>query len=350
MQKPNKIDVFLYSSKSQAFSNTDDQKLRRFYKNALELNDVKYINNPIDDNIKIVHFVKLEDYKKFNSFRNKKFIKIVNLFLDDKPGTKNVVSKNKNKETNEIEYHIPKKETELLNEFDTIIVPTLLTKKFLIEEGVNRTIEVLNPPVKLTKVDLELSEIANIAYIYFHLEESAKFLLVLLDYQDKEAAERVQILASIYKEYRFLVCTDDLNSKNGKDVRKVFKRHPSNIIIATNVAADVYYSALYRSEGVLLLNDTPHYSLEIMEALAAKKHLLALETSVIKDMIIDKINGHVYNDFASLIQGIDEVSKGKLLDLRANGYEFAFKSRIQAIGEKLVEIYRKTLKEINNQW
>ena len=348
MQNPNKIDVYLYSSKSQTFSSVDDAKLRRFYKNALELNNIKYITNPIDDNIKIVHFVKLEDYKKFNSFKNKKFIKIVNVFTNDKDNEKEIVSKVKNKETKMIERHIQNRIIDLLNEFDVVITPTPLTKKFLIDEGVTTDIEVLNLPVKLTKVDLKSSEIANIAYIYFHLEENAKFFLLLLDHQDKEAAERIQILASIYKEYRFLVCTGDMNSKSGKDVRKVFKRHPSNIIIATNVAEDVYYSALYRSEGVILLNNTAYYSLEAMEVLASKKHLLALETSVIKDMIIDKINGHVYNDFASLIQGIDELSKGKILDLRLNGYEFASKNRIQAIGEKLVAIYRKTLKE-NNQ-
>lgn len=349
MQNPNKIDVFLYSSKPQAFSRNDDAKLRRFYKNALELNNIKYIQNPIDDNIKIVHFVKLEDYRKFNSFKNKKFIKIVNVFISDKDNGKGIVSKVKNKETKLIENHILKKEVDLLNEFDAIITPTELTKKFLLDEGVKTDIEVLNPPVKLTKVDLELSEIANIAYIYFHLEENAKFFLVLLDHKDKEAAEKVQILASIYKDYHFLVCTGDLNSKNGKEVRKVFKRHPSNIVIATNVAEDVYYSALYRSEGVILLNSAPYYSLEIMEILASKKHLLTLETSVIQDMIIDKINGHVYNDFASLIKGIDDLSKGKLPDLRQNGYEFAIKNRIQAIGEKLVAIYRKILKE-TNQW
>ncbi len=345
MQNPNKIDVFLYSSKPQVFSSHDDAKLRRFYKNGLELNNIRYITNPIDDNIKIVHFVNLEDYKKFNSFRNKKFIKIVNVFSNDKDNGKGIISKIRNKETKKVEHHIQKKEVDLLNEFDAVIAPTPLTRKFLIDEGVTTKVEVLNPPVKLTKVDLESSEIANIAYIYFHLSESTKFLLVLLDHQDEEAAERIQTLASIYKDYHFLVCTGDINSKSGKAVRKVFKRHPSNVIIASNVAEDVYYSALYRCEAVILMNNLPYYSLEVMETLASKKHLLALQTSVIEDMIIDKINGHVYNDFASLIQGVDELNKGKLPDLRKNGYEFAYNNRIQAIGEKLVEIYRKALKE-----
>lgn len=348
MQNPNKIDVFLYSSKSQAFSSIDDTKLRRFYKNALELNNIKYITSPIDDNIKIVHFASLEEYKKFNSFKNKKFIKIVNVFIDEKDNGKSFITHTKNKETKEVTPHIIKKYVELLNEFDEIIAPSEKTKEFMINEGVTSSIDVINPPVKLSKVDLEDSEIANIVYIYFHLDEGAKYFLVLLDYQDEEAAEKIQILASIYKDYRFIVCTGDLNSKNGKGVRKVFKRHPSNLLIASNVAEDVYYSALYRSEGVILLNSTPLYTLEVMEILASKKHLLALESSIIKDVIIDKINGHVYNDFASLIQGVDQLSKGNLLDLRENGYKFASQNRIQAIGEKLVEIYHKVLKE-NNQ-
>ena len=348
MQNPNKIDVFLYSSKSQSFSHSDDTKLRRFYKNALELNNIRYIVNPIDDNIKIVHFASLEDYKKFNSFKNKKLIKIVNVFLDEKDNGKSLTAKVKNKETKVSERHIVKKYIETLNEFDEVIAPSNKTKDFLIEEGVTTSIDVINPPVKLTKVDLEDSEIANIAYIYFHLEEGAKFFLVLLDSTDEVAAQNAQILASIYKDYRFIICTGDLNAKGARGVKKVFKRHPSNVLIASNVAEDVYYSALYRSEGVILLNETPMYTLEIMEALASKKHLLTLESSIIKDVIIDKFNGHVYNDFASLIQGVDQLSKGKLLDLRENGYKFAFQNRIQAIGEKLVEIYRRLLKE-NNQ-
>ena len=345
MQKPTKIDVFLYSSKSNFFTSSDQTKLRRYYKNGLELNNIKFISSPIDDNIKLVHFTKLNDYKKFNSFKNKKYLKIANVFFTEKDKGKRIVQKTINKDSNKIEYKISRKDVDVLNEFDTLIVPTNLCKKFLLMEGVTCNIETLLPPLKLTKVNLEQSEISDVAYIYFHLEDTANFFVILLDYEDAIAAKKVKELAEKNKDYKFIVILSDINSKEARSVKKTFKRYSGNIILASSVPEDVYYSAMYHSKGVILLNDTPLYILEIMEALAMKKPLLALKTSVIPDMIIDKINGHVYNEFALLIQGVNDLIKGTLLDVSNQAYKFALESRIQITGEKLVEIYLKTLKE-----
>lgn len=345
MQNQLKIDVFLFSKERNYFANVEEAKLRRNLKNALELNDVKYINNPIDDNIKIVHFLNYEDFNSFNYFKNKKFIKVVSVLSTEGDKKGRILHRIKNKETKQFEYHILKRDLDILNSFDYVIVPSNNAKLMLESEGVTTKIEILNPAVKLSKVRLEETGIANIAYIYFHLEEGSKFFFVPLDYTDEEAALKVLQLAKVFSNYRFIVYSQELSLKEAKSVKKIFKKHPRNIILASNLEEDVYYSTLYRSSGVILVNETPLFLLEMMEAFACKKPVLALKNSVFEDVAIDKINSHVYNDFASLIKGINELVSGEMIDLSKKEYEFAVNNRIQVIGEKLIKIYESMLKE-----
>ena len=348
MQNQVKIDVYLFSKERNYFANVEEARLRRNLKNGLELNNVKYINSPIDENIKIVHFLNFEDYNKFNYFKNKTIIKAVSVLSTESDSKGRLFNRIKNKESKDFEYHISKKDLNILNSFDYVLAPSEEAKKLLLDEGVISKVEVLNPSVKLSKLKLDQTEIANIVYIYFHFEENSKYFLIPLDYTDIEAAKKILNLASIFKNYRFIVYSQDLNLKEAKSVKKIFKKHPWNIIIANNLEEDVYYSMLYRSSGVILLNEVPLFLLELMEAFAAKKPVLALKNSVFQDMAIDKINSHVYNDFASLIKGINELILGELVDLSTNEYKFASENRIQVVGEKLAELYKRMLKEKEN--
>lgn len=347
MQKPSKIDVFIFSKEKNYFSKVQEARLRRNLKSSLELNNVKHITNPIDENIKIVHYLNFEDCNKFNYFKNKNFIKVVSVFLAEGDKKSRLIQKVKNKNTKELENHINKKNIDILNSYDYVFAPSDLAKEFLEKEGVITRIKTLLPTVKLSKISLEDTDLANLAYIYFHLEEGTKYFFIPLDYVNKEAASTVIELANKFKNYRFVVATHDANSKEAKGVKKVFKKHPGNVIIVSNMEEDVYFSTIYRCSGFILLNDIPLFIEEIMDAFAAKKPIFALKNSVFNDIAIDKVNAHVYNDFDSLVLGINEFDKGNLTDLTDKAYEFAYQNRVQNTGKKLIKLYNDMLEEKN---
>lgn len=341
MQESNKIDVFIFSSKDFKSDSFDSDKIRRDIKSSLELNEIKYIKNPIDENIKIVHFVTFDDINKYNYFRNKEIKKVLSLF-DREANVKNrlfCLEKYKDKET----FHIAKRNVDILNKLDLLLVPSNDAKNLLVNEGITTRIEVILPLVRLAKTNLEGTELKDVAFRYFHFEKSTDYIVVFLDTSSEQSAKNILTLANEFPGLRFIVFYVNLRDRNQKAMKKIFKKHPWNITICSSVEEDIYYSSLYNAKGVIIANNFPLFSSEIIDTFAMKKPLLALKDGVFSDIAIDKVNSHVYNDFASLEDGLRKLSEDALENYSESEYNFAKECRVQLAGKKLKDIYETLL-------
>ena len=202
-------------------------------------------------------------------------------------------------------------------------------------------IEVLLPPIKRTKFELKDSELSKLIYIYFHIEENSKYVYTVLDSKDEQAAKRIIELARIFSNIKFIVIIPDYHTKEAKAVNKYFKRCGQNLFVSSILSEDIYDSLVYNASAFILLNSLYTASVELLEAYTCGVPVLSLSSSAFKDILIDKENSCVYNDFDAFINGFNDFLAGKLPDLKDNQKTFMKTNDIKRIGKKFIDYYRE---------
>ena len=344
MQKFNILDVYFYNDKRSNENFFESAYMRRNLKAALEINDLRYITSPIDENIKLIQYTDFNDFNKFNFFKNKKFLKAITLFYSEYDLYGKALKRVK--EDGEIKYKIKEADKKTLNQFDLIFVPSLKAKELAIKEGLDTKIKVLPPLIKLSRFELENRETSKLIYIYFHLTEETEFFYTILDYTDVEAADRIIELANCFKDYKFIIIAHGFKNKDSKKIAKKFKKHASNIIVSDFLENDTYCSIVYNAKAYFSLNSSYGGSLETIEAYSLGKPVLALKSSGFEDILIDKETAYVYNDFASFIDGFNLFLAGGLPNLKDKEIEFSKNFAIKKVGQVLIKAYLEMLDEV----
>jgi glycosyltransferase involved in cell wall biosynthesis len=74
--------------------------------------------------------------------------------------------------------------------------------------------------------------------------------------------------------------------------------------------------------------------------MASETEIFALEASVYQDIVIDKGNGYVYNNFDSLKEGIKLFLSDELPTTYKKEKAIANENTLKNVGKKLIEIYK----------
>ncbi len=315
--------------------------MRRNLKASLELNDYRYISNPIDENIRVVWFINYEEFNKFSYFKEKKFITATSLFFADSEEKGKLLYKIKDKETGKEYFDIKLNSIKQINEYDYVFVPCEEAKKFLISRGIASKILTMDIPLKQTKLDIKGTQNSKLVYIYFHLEENTKYFYTLLDADDFEAAKRIREFAETFNDYKIIVVSKDI-LKN-RMMKKIFKKSPTNLVFTNIVGEDIYASLVYNSCGYLALSSYYGQTIELSEAMCIGKPIFALSTNSFKDILIDKETAYVYNNFAQLIDGVTAFNSNKLPSIKDKQIEFSKKNSVKVVGKEIIDLYKKII-------
>ena len=81
MQNSTIFDIYFYDNIKDDLKNFESSTLRKNLKASLELNNVRYLTNPIDENIEVVAYLNYNDLNRFNYFKGKDFKKITFAFF-----------------------------------------------------------------------------------------------------------------------------------------------------------------------------------------------------------------------------------------------------------------------------
>lgn len=338
MQKPNILNIYFYDNIKNDINNFESSRLRKNLKASLELNNYRYLTNAIDERIETVFYVNFSDLNKFNYFRGKDFKKVTFAFYGEFENDLKILSFDK---TLKDQCNIKESFTKTLSNYDLVIVPSLEAKQLLIDNGVTTNIEVLLPPIKRTKFELKDSELSKLIYIYFHIEENSKYAYTVLDSKDENAAKRVIELARIFSNMKFIVIIPGYQKKESRIVSKYFKRCAQNVFVCDILSEDIYDSLVYNASAFILLNSLYTASTELLEAYTCGVPVHSLSTSAFKDILIDKENSCVYNDFDAFINGFNDFLAGKLPDLKDYQKTFMKTNDIKKIGKKFIDYYRE---------
>ena len=304
MQKSSILKIFFFDNIKNDLQNFELVALRKNLKASLELNDLHYLTNAIDENIKVVEYINFNDHNKFNFFKGKEFKKVSYAFYSEFENDSKVLNVAKPK--SEKKYLIKENNVKILSKYDLLFVPSLEAKELLQKEGINTNIEVLFPPIRRTKFDLKDREIQKLIYIYFHLEENNKYVYTFLDSTDSLAAKRVVEFARIFSNLKIIVVIPKLKTKEARAVNKYFRK----------TAQNVYTCPVF-------------------------VNCFTLKENSFKDIAIDKQTSYVYNDFDSLINGFNEFLSQKIPSLSDKEREFVDKNDIRSIGRRFAEINEK---------
>ena len=340
MQNSDILNIYFYDNIKNDLDNFESSCLRKNLKASLELNDYRYLTNAIDERIEAVCYLNFNDVNRFNYFKGKDFKKITFAFYSEFENDFKILSINKDKSKNTL-YQFKECYVKTLSEFDLIFTPSQEAKKLLLDNGVKANIEVLLPPIKRTKFELKDSDVSKLVYIYFHIEENSKYVYTVLDSKDEKAAERIIELARIFNNVKFIVIIPGYHKKEAKPVNKYFKRCSQNLFVCPILSEDIYDSLVYNASAFILLNSLYTGSFELLEAYTCLVPTLALSSSAFKDILIDKENSCVYNDFDTFINGFNEFLVDKLPNLKANQRSFMKANDIKQVGRKFIDYYKK---------
>lgn len=343
MQNSSILKIFFFDNIKNDLQNFESVALRKNLKASLELNDLRYLTNAIDENIKVVEYINFNDHNKFNFFKGKELKKVSYAFYSEFENDSKVLSVAKPK--SEKKYLIKENNVKILSKYDLLFVPSIEAKELLLKEGIETNIEVLFPPIRRTKFDLKDREIQNLIYIYFHLEENNKYVYTFLDNVDSVAAKRVVEFARIFSNLKIIVVIPRLKTKEARAVNKYFRKTAQNVYTCPVLSEDIYASLVYNAFAYINVNTLYTGAFALFEAFSCGVNCFTLKENSFKDIAIDKQTSYVYNDFDSLINGFNEFLSQKIPSLSDKEKEFVDKNDIRSIGRRFVEINEKYFEE-----
>jgi|GEM_PF-3270988 Glycosyltransferase len=322
----------IFSTNNNKYDDFEKNGLSRNLKGALELNNVPYCVSVYDESYSLVHFLDLEDYKHYRGELKENTKKVISLFYCEEDKDNNVFEKKHNESC-----MIKKGDIELYNEFDAIFVPCEEAKRLLLLNGIKTRVFAVNHGVNINKFALENTYIKNIAYRYLKCPDEMDFVVTVINARDEEAFKLLNNLAISFPKIKFIaIYQHDFISPI---IKKCIKKAPTNLIYTFPLEDDIYLSLVYNAKVYLFIGSNKGCVIENYEAMAYNTQIIALKNAVFTDIIIDKENGYVYNDFTSLKAGIMEFIDGKLPPLTQNAKEIAIKNSLKSAGEKLIRIY-----------
>jgi len=314
------------------FDNFEKTRLRKNIKGSLELNNASYCVSFYDETYRLIHFTDIEDYKKYRNEIKPNIKTIISLFYTEEDHDGRILEKHLDGT-----YSISKGDIPLYNEFNLVLVPCEEAKRFLILNGITTMIDVFEHGVNVTKFSIADTYVRNIAYRYLKCPSVMGFIVTTLDYRDEEAFRRVNELAVAFPKLKFIAIYH--SNFLSYPIKKLIKKAPSNLTYTLPLDEDIYVSLTYNAKIYLFIGSNKGCVIQNFEAMASETQIIALKDSVFNDIIIDKENGYVYNDFASLKEGISLFIDGKLPSTTTKAKEIAVKNSLLNSGKKLITIY-----------
>lgn len=340
--------VLIYKDLKEVNDNFEALRLRKSLKRSLEINNETYINHFLYKEYDLVQFTELDEvaFKAVKKEVNDNVKFIVGLLYGEYD-YKSSVLEFKKEENGVLQPFINKNAFKLIEQFDYILAPTFNAKRFLINQGVSKPIFVHNPSININDFNLGYSKIRDICFRFLQLHDNEQIILTIINSSDIEAFKKLYVFADIFKNFKYVVISKTNKKKFPKEIKKMIKKGKSNVIIKDVLPQDVYYSLIFNCFAYINLSSEYPQFFQFMEIMAAKKEIFSLENKVYNDFLIDKQNGHVYNNLNGLIEDFKLFILGELEETKEKAYKFVKEHNLKKEGINLIKIYNSLIKESN---
>jgi len=230
----------------------------------------------------------------------------------------------------------------IYNLADHLLTPTPFSKKILLGYGLNANIECISNGIDLDYFKKDIAFGQEFRKKYGFSEEDKIILSVGLTIYRKGIFDFIE-LAKRLPQYKFAWCGHVNPILLPSDVKKILKNHPENVYFLGYVEKEMMRGAYNGSDLFILLSHVETEGIVILEALAAKRKLLVRDIGAYEGWLVDGVNCHMGKENNEFEEKIVKILNGELADLTDKGYEVVEERAIKKIGEKLINIYQKTL-------
>jgi 1,2-diacylglycerol-3-alpha-glucose alpha-1,2-glucosyltransferase len=320
--------------------NFEGARLRKSIKGALELNDINYTVNPIDY-YNVGHFISVRDEGKINECVENGIPVIISCLNCEDDSRADFLEYKVDKKGNR-SINLSNKALRVLNKASIITVPSENAKKFLIDSGVTRRIEILSPGVNMSRFDFSRLDEKDLFYRYYG-EDRNKKLVVAVGSYSKLSNITTFIKAAKKSPNAIFYYIGPTKKKIPLLMRKDIKFAPKNTRFISMPTDDIYRSILinadiyfYSGYGMIGVN-------ALLEAMAAKCQLIIREQPLLGELLKDGDNGYICSYSETLISVTKDFLEGKLTSTVEKSYKDVAQYNLKSIGEKLAWIYQQAI-------
>ena len=314
-------------------------RLRKTIKGALEMADVEYTTS-IVDKYDVVHLISPEDETKLNDAKENNIPVIVSaLYCENDPLASYLEHKSKDGERTT---ELSSKALRFLNKADLVLVPSALSRDFLVDSGVTTDISISAPGVNISRFDYSREDEKAIFHRYFREDPKRKLVLGLGEYDG--TMEGISAFITAGK-----MCPEALFYYIGREtipgvykspkLRKIFNSAPKNVKFINVIPDDIYRSALLNAEIFVVPGYKTAGVMSIMDAMAAKCQIIARKQAVFPDFLVDGKTAYLGEFSETIASLIKDYLTGKLKPTTDEAYAFASKCNLKATGEQFRWFY-----------
>ena len=335
------MKVLVYFQPNPKHDNFEGARMRKTIKGALEVIGLTYTSNLYDD-YDVAHFISPDDENKLNVALERKVPVIVSaLFGEDDPTTRFLNHKNKNgKRTTTLK----PKALRVLNKASLVLVPCESAKEFLINNGVNKPIEVSVPGVNLARFNFSREDEKELFYRYFREDKNKKLVMALGEYSNN--MEGIHSLINVAKKREdtvfYYVGSESLSVNYGK-TKKIIKTAPKNVHFKTIIPDDIYRSMLLNADVFML----PGYNLSgviaVEEAMAANCQLIVRKSAIFPEFLKNEETAYVAEFSETLTSLCLDYLDNKIKSTTDKAYRMISLHTLNDYGKQLSAIYANVL-------
>lgn len=325
------MKVCVYFKPNKKKDNFEGARLRENIKGALKENSIEVTTN-IKDDYDLIHFISNNDLSKIKEAKRRNIPVVVSAlscesddgakFLEGKSGLYSLSPKGKN----------------ALNSVDVVIVGDNASKELLSQLNVKTNIEVISPGVDLSRFELD-EENKNIFYQYFQVDKRKKIACVIGTYEDKTTPLTLAEIAINCPNYVFFYFGDS----NTLRIIHQNNKMPSNVRLCQITNNEIYCSMMDNASIYLSLDNKNHSPVTILDAIASKTQIVALEPTYLNKEILENAHAYVGKETKEVASILCSLEKKELKDTTSEAYKYAQKCSLKNIGQQLSLIYQNIL-------
>lgn len=327
------MKICVFFQPKDKYDNFEGARLRKSIKGALELVDVPYSRNLID-NYDVIHFVSPDDELKISDAKEEGIPTVFSAGLAETDiSTRLFELKGDN-------HIISARALRTLNKVDLILTCDEVIKDLLIKNGVHTKIEVVPLGVNTARFEMTSQLQSDIFYNYYQLSKDTKFVVSVGSYEDKEKFKALLEIARFCPNYNFYYFG---RSKSKRKAPKI-KNAPRNISFHLLVNDEIYCSMMKNASVFLAFDNRRYNPITLFDAAASKTQIVALSPLYNNKDLLRKLNAYVGDSTPEVASIITKIMNGELETKTELAYKVAQENSLRKLGLALKKNYDSLLK------
>ena len=328
------MKICVFFQPKDKYDNFEGMRLRKTIKGALELVDVPYSRNIID-NYEIIHFVSPDDEVKINDAYEAGIPIVFSALMSETDIATRLSELSKSGLT-----VLSARALRILNKVNLVLVCDEASKKFLVDNGVKTKIDIVPLGVNLARFEIPSQLSSDIFYNYYQLPKDSKFIVSVGSYEDKDKFKSLCEIARFCPNYYFYYFG---RSKSKKSPPKI-KNTPKNLKFHLLTNDEIYCSMMKNASIYLAFDNRRHSPITLLDAAASRTQIVALNPVYRNDELLNKLHAYRGDSTPEVGSIITNIMNGNLEKHVEEAYEFAHENSLRKLGIALKKEYASLLK------